>query len=67
MTVKAIRASINGNFKWVALLLPFIVAGLVAFANVKVEIGKLETKTDIQYQAILRELQQINQRLDRMP
>ena len=50
---------LNGSFKWVALLLPFILAGLAAFFHLKGDVKALETKVDIQYQNILRELDTI--------
>ncbi len=50
---------LNGAFKWAALLLPIVVAGAIALVNLKGDVQALETKVDVQYQAILRELNTI--------
>jgi hypothetical protein len=50
---------INGAFKWVALLLPFVVAGALGLFKLNGDVQVLETKVDVQYQAILRELNTI--------
>ena len=56
----------NGYFKWVVLLLPIVLAALVGFFNVKSDVRvveasvvALEGRVEIQYQAILRELETI--------
>lgn len=61
--IKAIRAKINGDFKWWVML---AIGGFLAFANLKTEVKVLETRTDSQYENILQQLQQINSRLDRL-
>ena len=57
---------VNGYFKWVVLLLPIVLAALVGFFNVKSDVRvveasvvALEGRVEIQYQAILRELETI--------
>ena len=57
---------LNGYFKWVVLLLPFFVAALVGFFNVKSDVrdvetnvGALEDRVEMQYRNILRELDTI--------
>ena len=56
----------GGYFKWVVLLLPIVLAALVGFFNVKSDVRvveasvvALEGRVEIQYQAILRELETI--------
>lgn len=58
----------NGYFKWVVLLLPFVVAGLVGFFAVKSDVRvvessvqALESQVALQYQNILRELDTIKE------
>ena len=56
----------GGYFKWVVLLLPIVLAALVGFFNVKSDVRvveasvmALEGRVEVQYQAILRELETI--------
>ena len=65
MTSRIDMTKLNGYFKYVVWLIPLLVAGLLAFTNLKGDVQALETKVDVQYEAILRELQHINNRLDR--
>ena len=50
---------LNGAFKWVALFVSLSLGGLAAFYHLKGDVQALETKVDIQYQNILRELDTI--------
>ena len=61
-------SKLNGYFKWVVLLLPFVVAGPVGFFNVKSDVREvessvqaLESRVELQYQNILRELDTIKE------
>lgn len=65
----------NGAWKLVATLLPLLIAGLVAWGQVHNEqVGlrrDLERKANqetmqVQYETLLRELQAINRRLERL-
>ena len=52
---------LNGAFKWIALFISLSVGGLAAFYHLKGDVQALETKVDVQYQAILRELNTIKE------
>ena len=58
-----IPSKFNGYFKWIALLLPFVLAAFAGFFVLKTDvrvvesnIEALEDKVEVQYQSILREL-----------
>ena len=54
---------INGNVKWVAWGIGLLVAGLLGFADLKSDVKAVETRVEVQYDAILRELNDIKARL----
>lgn len=64
------NGKLNGYFKWVALLLSIGLSGAGAFFVLKSDvrvveanIEALEDRVDVQYQAILRELKFIRERV----
>ncbi len=64
------NGKLNGHFKWIALLLSIGLSGAGAFFVLKSDvrvveanIEALEDKVDVQYQAILRELKFIRERV----
>ena len=68
-------ARLNGWAKALALFLPLLVAGLIAFGSLKSDVQHAEAaiynaatqKTvDVQYEAILRELRSLNDRMARL-
>ena len=72
MNAEAI-ARMNGWLRVLALVLPVAIAGLIAWGALRSDVSHLErvvaNKADggvvsVQYEAILRELQQVNRRLD---
>ncbi len=54
---------INGDLKWVAYFMTLLIAGLLGFADLKSDVSAVETRVEVQYQAILRELNDIKDRL----
>ncbi|KKN37997.1 hypothetical protein LCGC14_0757620 [marine sediment metagenome] len=64
------NGKLNGYFKWVALLLSIGLSGAGAFFVLKSDVRVVEAniealadKVDVQYQAILRELKFIRERV----
>jgi len=53
------NGKLNGYFKWIVLLLPLILGAAAGFMRHEAKLKSLETKVDVQYQAILRELTDI--------
>ena len=54
---------VNGNLKWVAWGMGLLIAGLLGFADLKGDVREVTTRVEVQYQAILRELNDIKDRL----
>lgn len=54
---------INGNVKWVVWGVGLLIAGLLGFADLKSDVRVVEERVEVQYEAILRELNDIKARL----
>lgn len=55
------NSKLNGYYKWIALFLPLAIGALAGFVRHETKLHSLETKVDVQYQAILRELTDIKE------